>query len=226
MLTNTGLVEHVKQALSEGWGYVWGTFGQVLTDTLFRQKLAQYPEGVGRYKDFIAAKWLGKKTTDCVGLIKGYCWTKDNKLTYDSKTDVSADRMYNIAQERGIIATMPDIPGICVWKAGHIGVYIGNGEVIEAHGTKSGVIKTPLSGAGATQWTHWLKCPYITYEVIEDKPTAEAQCKMALEYLIEDEAAKVPAYWDKVLHGLEVVKPEFIAQLIINYHNKLEELKR
>lgn len=47
-----------------------------------------------------------------------------------------------------------------MWKAGHIGVYIGNGEVIEAMGTKYGVVKTQLEGRG---WTHWLEVPGIEY---------------------------------------------------------------
>ena len=57
--------------------------------------------------------------------------------------------------------TIPDTPGLAVWKPGHIGVYIGNGEVIEAMGTKYGVVKTQLQGRG---WTHWLEIPYIAYE--------------------------------------------------------------
>ena len=56
---------------------------------------------------------------------------------------------------------MPDTPGLAVWKSGHIGVYIGNGEVIEAMGTKYGVVKTQLEGRG---WTHWLEVPGIEYE--------------------------------------------------------------
>ena len=42
-----------------------------------------------------------------------------------------------------------------------IGVYIGNGEVVEAMGTRYGVVKTKLEGA---RWTHWLKIPYISYD--------------------------------------------------------------
>lgn len=43
----------------------------------------------------------------------------------------------------------------------NLGVYIGNGEVIEAMGTKYGVVKTKLAGRG---WTHWLQVPYISYD--------------------------------------------------------------
>jgi hypothetical protein len=161
MYTNLGLVEHVKQALSEKWGYVWGTFGQVLTPDLFAAKVRQYPDGVGQYFDFIKSHWVGRRTSDCVGLIKSYYW--NNGVNYNGATDASADSMYALATEKGLMNTIPDVPGICVHKTGHIGVYIGNGQVIEAHGTMYGVIQTPLFGAGSTPWTGWCKCPYITY---------------------------------------------------------------
>jgi len=96
-----------------------------------------------------------------VGFIKGYYWSASGNLKYSGVTDVSADMMFNLATEKGSISTIPEIVGLCVWKMGHIGIYIGNGQVIEAHGTKYGVIQTPLKNG--TAWTHWLKCPYIAY---------------------------------------------------------------
>ncbi len=75
--------------------------------------------------------------------------------------DVGADGMYNAATVKGLMDTMPETPGLAVWKSGHIGVYIGNGEVIEAMGTKYGVVKTKLEGRG---WKAWLEAPYINYE--------------------------------------------------------------
>lgn len=47
-----------------------------------------------------------------------------------------------------------------MWYEGHIGIYIGDGKVIQAANTKAGVILTSL---GDTAWTHWLKVPYINY---------------------------------------------------------------
>ena len=156
-----GLVNYCKQALLEKWGYVWGTFGQVLTPDMFAQKAIQYPDGIGNHFEFIRTHWVGKKTADCVGLIKGYYWTTNGTINYDGASDASADSMYTAAREKGSIGSIPDIPGICVCKSGHIGVYIGNGQVIEEHGTEYGIIQTPL--VGGTPWTRWLKCPWIDY---------------------------------------------------------------
>ena len=159
------LVTYAIHAWESGWGYVWGTYGDVLTESLFAYKLEQYPDGVGSYEDFIRANWLGGRTTDCVGLIKGYGWLSPETMTIDYGThgmpDIGANQMYYSATESGTIDTMPDIPGLAVWHDGHIGVYIGGGQVIEAMGTKYGVVKTELANRG---WTHWLKIPYINYD--------------------------------------------------------------
>ena len=159
------LVTYAIHAWESGWGYVWGTYGSVLTDSLFAYKLEQYPDGVGSYADFIRANWLGCRTTDCVGLIKGYGWLNPDTMTIEYGTngmpDLGANQMYYNASVSGTIDTMPDIPGLAVWHDGHIGVYIGDGYVIEAMNTKKGVVKTKLEGRG---WTHWLQIEYINYD--------------------------------------------------------------
>ncbi len=167
MKNNLDLVTYAENAFDSGWGYVWGTFGDVLTDALFSYKLNQYPDGVGNHEDFIRDNWLGGRTTDCVGLIKGYGWfnpdTKTIKYGTNGMPDIGADGMYNAATVKGSMDTMPDTPGLAVWKSGHIGVYVGNGEVVEAMGTKYGVVRTKLANRN---WTAWLEIPYISY--IED----------------------------------------------------------
>ena len=161
----TDLVTYAVHAWESGWGYVWGTYGNVLTESLLAYKVSQYPDGVGNHENFIRAHWLGGRTTDCVGLIKGYSWLSPETMTIDYGThgmpDIGANQMYYSATESGTIDTMPDIPGLAVWHDGHIGVYIGGGQVVEAMGTKYGVVKTELAGRG---WTHWLKIPYINYD--------------------------------------------------------------
>ena len=163
MKTNFGLVKYAQTALQEKWGYVWGTFGQVLTATLLQQKVNQYPSQVGANQAFIKQNWLNKRVTDCVGLIKSYIWWNNGRLVYKAEQDLNANMMYNQAKEKGTIGTIPEIPGVCVYKSGHIGVYIGKGQVIEARSTTRGVIQSPLKGSGAVAWTHWLKCPFIEY---------------------------------------------------------------
>lgn len=161
---NLDLVAYAIQAWANNWGYVWGTYGNVLTESLFAYKLKQYPDGVGKYENFIRANWLGRRTADCIGLIKGYGWldASSGAIRYGTNgmPDYGANQMYQSAAVKGTMDTMPEIKGLAVWKPGHIGVYIGNGYVVEAMGTKYGVVKTELAGRG---WQGWCKLPAIDY---------------------------------------------------------------
>lgn len=172
---NLDLAAYAIQAWENNWGYVWGTYGNVLTQSLFDYKLKQYPEGVGDYEDFIKDNWLGRRTADCIGLLKGYAWldTSDMTIGYaeNGAPDYGADQMYQYVKESGEagkdyggIATMPEIPGLMLWKDGHAGVYIGGGYAIEAMSTKYGVVKTEVDGRG---WKGWGKLPFLDY--LEDE---------------------------------------------------------
>lgn len=168
--TNTGLVEHAEMALAQHWGYTLGTWGQILTPAILEQKRKQLGAGVEQYLDFIKEHWIGQRTVDCIGLFKSYLWWTPAGPVYDSKTDINADGTYNSAKVKGPISTIPEIIGLGVHKSGHIGVYVGNGWVIESKGTKYGVVKTPLKGAGANAWTHWLEYPFIEYVRAKEEP--------------------------------------------------------
>jgi len=161
---NVDLAEWAKQALSHGWGYVYGTYGEVLNESILTTKISQFPEQVGENEEFIRQHWLGGRTADCIGLIKGYAWFNcdTGQIEYRSNgvRDTDSDPMLDMATEKGTIDTMPDIPGIAVWMDGLIGIYVGDGQTIHAANTELGVIMTPLAQSG---WTHWLKIPYITY---------------------------------------------------------------
>ena len=169
---NLDLVKWAQMAYDNKWGYVWGSHGNVLTANELKRLEKTFGSHVTDKEEYIKSHWLGRRTSDCVGLIKGYGWYDETSGTIKYGTngmkDVTADGMFNAAVEKGPISTMPDIPGIAVWHQGHIGVYIGNGYVIHAANTYDGVIKTPITSSG---WTHWLKIPYINYiEETEENP--------------------------------------------------------
>ena len=161
---NLDLVKWAQMAYDNKWGYVWGSHGNVLTANELKRLEKTFGSHVTDKEEYIKSHWLGRRTSDRVGLIKGYGWYDETSGTIKYGTngmkDVTADGMFNAAVEKGPISTMPDVPGIAVWHQGHIGVYIGNGYVIHAANTYDGVIKTPITSSG---WTHWLKVPYINY---------------------------------------------------------------
>jgi hypothetical protein len=159
--TNKGLVKYCKAQL--GNPYWYGCFGQTSSKALYNNKKKQYPS---QYQWECPKNQIGKKVHDCVGLIKGYLWSESptSKPKYKSSQDVSANGMYDKCKSKGKINTMPNEPGVLVFMDNHVGVYIGNGYVIEARGHGYGVVKTKLS---ERKWTKWGKCPWIEYSTIK-----------------------------------------------------------
>ncbi|HBP37857.1 MAG TPA: hypothetical protein DD640_03790, partial [Clostridiales bacterium] len=166
--TGIGLAEFALKAWREGWGYVYGTYGQYTTQSLIDGKASQYPavfaeimsDGQTAYQN--ARDWIGRRSADCAGLIKAYLWWLGDSVGpgYASSQDRSANGIYYASTIRGPVSTIPEIHGLLVWRDGHIGIYIGNGEVIESRGVEYGVVKTRLSDRN---WTHWCTCPDAGY---------------------------------------------------------------
>lgn len=161
---NMGLVQWTIQAHESSWSYVYGTYGKVLTEDLLQDRASVFGSQVTNYADIIRFNWMSKRTADCVGLIKGYGWydAESGNIIVGSNgmADVGANGMFANATIKGTIDTIPEVPGLAVWHDGHIGIYIGNGEVIEAMNTLRGVTRSPISYGN---WTHWLQIPYISY---------------------------------------------------------------
>lgn len=170
---NIGLVAFCKVALAAGTGYVYGTFGQVCTKTLLDQKAVQYPANnlAGEPMRTVGNKWIGGRVTDCIGLIKYYLMSTQYgaEPVYIQKFDcLNANGLFAAAKEKGLIDSIPEIPGLLLHMNGHVGVYIGDGYAIEAAGTAKGVIKTKVAGRG---WDHWYKCIWFDYVSAAPVPT-------------------------------------------------------
>jgi len=155
--TALGLIAYAKAQL--GRPYWYGTFGQAANRELYEQKKRQYP-------NYYNWEYAGQteKVHDCAGLVKGYLWCddpEDASPVYNPAQDQSANAIYTACKTKGEMATMPEVPGLLVFYPGHLGVYIGAGEVIEARGRRYGVVKTQLE---SRPWKTWGYCPYVTYE--------------------------------------------------------------
>lgn len=162
--TNHGLVQWAIAWL--GQKYWFGCCCYPCTKSLLARKAQQYPthyreSRMARYKADIAA---GRKCADCVGLVKGYYWTREDgsqKYGLDGRPDKGANGMFSASKVNGPISTLPEIPGLLLYSPGHCGVYIGDGYAIEARGFDYGIVKTKVS---QRSWTHWYQCPYIDYD--------------------------------------------------------------
>ena len=145
--TNLGLVEFAKSKL--GTPYVYGAKGQMLTQ-------AEYNRLKKAYGNFVwdsDSNKIGKVCVDCSGLISWYT------------AIVKGSSQFKTESEAQPISTIAKAPiGAAVWFKGHIGIYIGNGEVIEAKGSSFGVVQTKVSQGS---WTHWFKLMDVEY-IIEE----------------------------------------------------------
>lgn len=183
-MDNFGLVEYSKKWLNYNTRYGWGCWGQPITSAIISQKAQQYPS----HYDWNRRQELNSLINngylvDCIGLIKGYYWgqTPGSGIVLYGRGDVDADSMLNMASVKGRIGTIPEIPGICVWMRGHIGVYIGEGKTIEStHSAMGdGVVQHNLSGR---TWSYWLQCPYIEYKEVKNVSTGNNPSSWAKEH--------------------------------------------
>lgn len=161
--------------------YWYGCYYNKCTEALLQRKAKQYPKHytAGRmdtYRKHIAA---GQIAGDCVnGAIKGAVWSELGRRdpVYGSHgcPDRSADGMFayckSVGMEYGTIDSMPDRPGVAVRYSGHVGVYVGNGEVVEWRGFAHGCVLTRLK---YRKWTHWYALPWTDYGAQAEQPEAE-----------------------------------------------------
>lgn len=168
--TNIGLVDFVEKAFNDGWGYVYGTIGQMCTTSLLDSCAKRCPgdNEAGGPMRTLGNKWIGKHVADCAGLIKAYVMDGG----YVPSLDIGANTMFTRATERNVISTLPEIPGLLLHMDGHVGVYIGGGYAIEARGTAYGVVKTVVK---QRPWTHWFKSTLIDYVNPAPAPTPVKQ---------------------------------------------------
>ena len=160
MINVIDLIRYAKDAV--GGGYVYGSSGQV-SSLSFRQSCAAANPSQSANILGLAAKWDGKRVWDCSGIFRG-AWEKLLK-----KKSGGATTIYKTwCTETGPIGTMPDQPGIAVFKGtesplnmAHIGLFVGDGNVIDARGTAQGVMYGPFSSVA---WTHWGRLADVAYE--------------------------------------------------------------
>ena len=175
MKTAKGLVIHAEHQLKRGTRYWYGTYGIVATKDLLSWCAKHYPKYMyaSRVK-YAKTHDIGKRVTDCVGLIKWYLWSDglDDIPVYGSHgyQDVNVGGMKLTCHRRGLIDTIPEVPGTLVFmETHHIGIYVGGGYVIEAKGFDFGVVKTKLKDE---PWTDWGQTSWLDYGIgVPSKPT-------------------------------------------------------
>lgn len=149
--------------------YVMGGWGQAINSKSRAALIASqsYNQSSTRKKMINEAK-DGTRAFDCSGLIKSILWgyTGDESATGGAKyasngvPDLSASGLINRCY--GVSTDMSTVtPGEVVYMTGHIGVYVGDGYVVESSPKwKNGVQRTELT---ARKWLKHGFLPYVEY---------------------------------------------------------------
>lgn len=176
------LIAKFQYALDNKWGYILNTWHTKWTKSAQDQKInfmqSQYganwknSESAKKNNSYTAAlygsRWIGNWVTDCSGLfywafkeLGGYMYHGSNTMWNKyctSKGKLSAGKRTDGQELK---------PGTAVFvlKNGsdrsHVGLYIGNGKVIEASGTQTGVITTEITNK---KWAEWGELKGVDYD--------------------------------------------------------------
>lgn len=153
-------------ALSKiGCGYVWGATGYVLTQSKLDSLKEQYPDYVN---ESIVKKWIGKEVYDCAQFTRQAA--KQVGITLVS--GASSQWKKTEWEAKGTIESLP-VDKVCfLYRESpeanpmqHTGIYLGDGMVADARGSKSGVLHSAFT---SYKWTHWAM-PKGLYDNVEVK---------------------------------------------------------
>lgn len=167
LITTQVLIAKFEEALDDKWGYIWGTAG-VMWTAARQEQLNQTTDSDRANSRKYGSKWIGHKVADCSGLFSwafkvlgGYMYHGSNTM-WDKYCQAKGE-LKNYKREDG----KELLPGTAVYtynaskkKRGHVGLYIGNGYVIEARGAYYGVVMTKLS---SRPWAEWGELKGVDY---------------------------------------------------------------
>ena len=162
---------------TENWGYIWGKCGILWTAARQKALEDKYKADPDKYSDYkmgalYGSRWIGHYVADCANLLR---WAAkksgDDKVHSGSNLIWQCDLKVKGALKDGQRTDgQPLKPGSFVFtgdsydKHGHVGCYIGNGDVIEDAETKTGVIKSKITDS---KWKWWGERNGMEFDVPE-----------------------------------------------------------
>lgn len=172
MVKTADLIAKFQYALDNNWGYIYGslyeTWTQAKQTSLVNSFIKQYGDNWKSseaakkndkyYGAVYGAKWIGHIVTDCSGLFSWSFKQLGSTMYHGSNTMYSKWCTSKGKLNKGARTDGKELkPGTAVFTGtegshGHVGLYIGNGTVIEASGTQAGVTTTKITN---NKWTYW-----------------------------------------------------------------------
>ena len=155
--------------------YVMGCFGWPMNDYNKQRAIREYAYNQNR-ADLINAASGDTFGFDCVNLIKAllWGWCGDEKAEYGGVTyksngvpDIDEGTMFRQCTEQSTDFSRIEV-GEAVWMQGHIGIYVGDGLVVECtpaweDGVQITACNQDKPGYHRRNWTKHGKLPYVEY---------------------------------------------------------------
>ena len=176
MIAAKDLIEKFQYALDNQWGYIYGASHEMWSEAKQRAYEKEYSDDPDRKQScMFGGKWDGHWVTDCSGLFKWSFTMLGMSIAHGSNSIWD-----KYCSSQGILraGTRTDgkklKPGTAVFTSNedgrhnHIGLYIGDGVVIEAQGAKAGVVVSLVTNK---KWTHWGELKGVSYSDREDEKT-------------------------------------------------------
>lgn len=167
MIQAKALIAGFEQAISEGWGYIYGATHEMWSEAkqaAYAREHSGDPDRENSVK--YGGKWAGHWVTDCSGLFHYWFAQLGGQIAHGSNSIWN-----NALSEKGTFSSGSQKeaglrPGYAVFttsgdRHNHIGLYIGNGKVIEAQGAKAGVIYSKITDK---RWTAWGRLKNVQYD--------------------------------------------------------------
>lgn len=229
MMKASELIKKAEEINALNTSYIWGGIGRKITEKSLKEKVDQYPSTNAKHaanaKRFLNNGYM----FDCVCLIKAilWGWTK-NKADIDAVPyakngvpDINADSMIGYCKASSNFGTI--VPGEVVWMSGHIGIYIGNGFVIECTPAwENGVQKTALlnlagkPGYNGRYWTKHGRLPWVDYE----ETTAKDDHEGKIMIIVNGKECWVPGSFEKGTNSISGTVREIFGAMGAEISNK------
>ena len=195
MISPQSLITLFRKALSDHWGYIWGTAGEAWTEAKQKalEKTTDDDRALGRA---YGSKWIGHTVADCSGLFSWAFRKLGGYMYHGSDTmykKYCADKGELKKGKRTDRGTLKPGSAVFIWDGrtcSHVGLYIGDNTVIEAMSTINGVTTSRVT---AGKWTHWGELSGVDYNsefIIQDSQLKEPKNRKTIRKGSKGDAVK------------------------------------
>lgn len=163
MIRAADLIAKFRYALDNLWGYIYGKTHEMWSEEKQRAYAKENQGDPDKENSVLyGGKWAGHWVTDCSGLFKWAFGTLGGSIAHGSNSIWD-----KYCRDQGELRSGKRtdgkklLPGTAVFTStksakgtrhNHIGLYVGDGVVIEARGAVDGVTTSTVS---SWRWTHW-----------------------------------------------------------------------